>query len=210
MRRHDYLQLRAEQIDAYPNVSSWDTAPLPRLQAVEETLFHRLASDMGQLAACPAVRMSDRTEISISGRNTSRQLLYLRALRYLREHGIAPDWPLHSRASRQSGPRPRELTGISEAQASSRERPQAMAAAGNVLCTRMCAFGHTPRLTVDKGTSGWLRAVCTQCGALGELLLVKGDQMPSRVMRGAATTSRCSTAILMAAQCRPPWTQRNP
>jgi hypothetical protein len=94
MRRHDYLRLRTEQIDAYPNVSSWDTAPLPRLQALEDRLLRRLAVETNELVATAVVRRSDKTEVWVSSRNTRRQLLYLRALRYLREHGIAPEWPL--------------------------------------------------------------------------------------------------------------------
>ena len=80
MRRHDYLRLRTEQSDVYPSISAWDTAPFSRLQAVGERLVHLLASEVNDL-------------LGVSSRNTQR--LYLRALRYLREHGMAPEWPLH-------------------------------------------------------------------------------------------------------------------
>jgi hypothetical protein len=75
-----------------------------------------------------------------------------------------------------------------------------MATAGNTLSTRMQGLGHAPRLTVYNRTSGSVKAVCTECGELGEILSVRGDQMSGSVMRGAATTCGCVATRLMAAR----------
>lgn len=60
--------------------------------------MHLLASETSKLAASVALRRSDQAAVWVSSSNTRRLLLYVRALRYLREHGIAPAWPLHRRA----------------------------------------------------------------------------------------------------------------
>jgi hypothetical protein len=93
MRRHDYLQLRAEQCDLILGVHHWDTCPLPEMKRIEAVLTRRLASDEALLTKSWTVNGRVQSEYQVQVNYSRRLLLYLRALQYLREQGIAPDWP---------------------------------------------------------------------------------------------------------------------
>lgn len=74
-----------------------------------------------------------------------------------------------------------------------------MSTVGDTLITRMQRLGHAAHLSVYNRTSRTVRAVCPQCGAIGEVLHVDGDQMSGSVMRGPATTQACALTRSMAA-----------
>jgi hypothetical protein len=93
MRRSDYLRLREDQLSLAGGIRSWDTVPLAELKAREATLLMQLSRDQERHGARSAGRSGLHAELELLLRNSTRLLIYLRALCYLREHGIAPDWP---------------------------------------------------------------------------------------------------------------------
>lgn len=68
-----------------------------------------------------------------------------------------------------------------------------------MLSRRMHELGHAPRRPVYNRTNGSVRAVCAECGKLGEILYVEGDQMSGSVMRGAAIARACAVSRSVAA-----------
>jgi hypothetical protein len=93
MRRGEYLRLRAQEIDTAPGVERWDTRTLPELRAIEALLISRLDREEVLLTTGQVRKTHGELEYKAHLAVGRRQLAYLRALRYLREHGIAPDWP---------------------------------------------------------------------------------------------------------------------
>lgn len=93
MQRGAYLHLRAEEQDVALGVQRWDTCPLPELESIETALAGRLAAEEARLTASYGAHARIETEQQVHVDRSRRLLLYLRALRYLREHGISPDWP---------------------------------------------------------------------------------------------------------------------
>lgn len=93
MERSEYLQLRAEQQDLALGIKRWDTCPLPELKSIQAVLTSRLAGEEALLAASHAAGARLETEHQMHVDRSRRLLTYLRALCYLRERGIAPDWP---------------------------------------------------------------------------------------------------------------------
>jgi len=74
-----------------------------------------------------------------------------------------------------------------------------MSTVGDTLTKRMQRLSHAVHLSVYSRTSRTVRAVCTKCGAVGEILHVNGDQMSGSVMRGPATTQVCAVTRSTAA-----------
>jgi hypothetical protein len=93
MLRGKYLQLRAEQQDLALGVTRWDTRSLAELKGTQTALANRLARDEALLTASHIAQGRIEAERQSQVECSRRLLLYLRALCYLREHGIAPDWP---------------------------------------------------------------------------------------------------------------------
>jgi hypothetical protein len=93
MRRGEYLRLRAQEIDTAPGVERWDTRTLSELREIEALLITRLGREELLMAAGQPRKTHGELEYRALLALGRRQLAYLRALRYLREHGIAPDWP---------------------------------------------------------------------------------------------------------------------
>lgn len=96
MQRGEYLQLRAEQQDLALGVERWDTRSLAELKGTQAVLRSRLAAEEALLTASHAAHGRIEAEHQSQVDRSSRLLMYLRALCYLREHGIAPGWPLGS------------------------------------------------------------------------------------------------------------------
>jgi len=101
MRRSEYLRLRAEQFDRSIGVERWDTCPLPYLQEMQATFERMLERENERLAESRLARTRIDMEHRPRVEESRRLLAYLRALRYLREHGIEPDWPRGSVAPPQ-------------------------------------------------------------------------------------------------------------
>ena len=93
MRRGDYLRLREDQLSLSHGMRSWDTAPLAELKVCEASLVARLSRDQERHGILSARRPGLQAELETLVRNSNSLLTYLRALCYLRQHGIAPDWP---------------------------------------------------------------------------------------------------------------------
>lgn len=93
MQRGEYLQLRAEQQDLALGIKRWDTCPLHELNGAEAVLRNRLAGEEARLQANLAAHGYIAAEHQVFVERSRRLLLYLRALCYLRQHGIAPTWP---------------------------------------------------------------------------------------------------------------------
>lgn len=85
MQRGEYLRLRAEQQDLALGVERWDTRSLPELKSIRATRASQLLREEALLAG------SHTTQAHVD--RSRRLLTYLRALCYLRELGIAADWP---------------------------------------------------------------------------------------------------------------------
>jgi hypothetical protein len=103
MRRSDYLRLREDQLSLSYGMRSWDNAPLAELKARQAAIVTQLSRDQERHGARSAGRSGLHAELELLLRNSTRLLTYLRALCYLREHGIAPDWPQGSVERRGAG-----------------------------------------------------------------------------------------------------------
>lgn len=99
MQRSEYLKLREDQESVSAAVPSWDTLSLPELDCLETHLATRLSRDQERLAAASAAPSRGQAEAATFVRNGTSLIMYLRALRYLREHNIAPSWPRGSVAT---------------------------------------------------------------------------------------------------------------
>jgi hypothetical protein len=93
MQRRDYLQMRAEEQDLAFGIQRWDTCPLAELEGIQAALTSRLAAEERRLTTMYGANARIETEQQLHLDRSRRLLTYLRALRYLREHGISPDWP---------------------------------------------------------------------------------------------------------------------
>jgi hypothetical protein len=99
MRRSEYLRLREIQQDLSAGVARWDTASFTRLKALEELLVRRVATESAEWTAGGTPHPRPEAELRSRMAQSREMLGYLRALCYLRQHGISPSWPLG--ASRQ-------------------------------------------------------------------------------------------------------------
>ncbi len=93
MQRGEYLQLRADQQDLALGVERWDRCTLVELKGTQALLRNQLASEAALLTASHGAPGRIEVERQSQVDRSYRLLTYLRALCYLREHGIAPDWP---------------------------------------------------------------------------------------------------------------------
>ncbi len=93
MQRGEYLQLRADQQDLALGVERWDRCSLVELKGTQTLLSSRLANEVALLSASHGAPGRLEVERQSQVNRSYRLLTYLRALCYLREHGIAPDWP---------------------------------------------------------------------------------------------------------------------
>jgi hypothetical protein len=93
MLRSEYLQLREKQQDISLGVARWDTADYERLKALESVLVRRLVTEEAELVAGGTPRPRPEPELRSRVIQSRDLLTYLRALCYLRQHGIMPHWP---------------------------------------------------------------------------------------------------------------------
>jgi hypothetical protein len=87
------LRLREEHLTLSLGLHAWDTVPLPELRAREARVLAELTRDQAWHRGVRGQRSGVQAELALFAHNSHRLVLYLRALCYLREHGIAPDWP---------------------------------------------------------------------------------------------------------------------
>ena len=72
---------------------SWDTRALLELEDVQRRLTEQIARQEVLLETSHAMQAHAEREHRAHLGLSRQQLMYLRAVRYLREHGIAPSWP---------------------------------------------------------------------------------------------------------------------
>jgi hypothetical protein len=93
MQRSEYLRLRERQQDVSVGIERWDTASASSLGALDALLSRRLAAARTDLLSDAGSRPGPRAELETRVQQSRDLLTYLRALCYLRRHGISPAWP---------------------------------------------------------------------------------------------------------------------